>query len=115
MSETMRPLRLGAERSWGETRCQFGLERPECDQAATHHVMWLEDNHTSATCAEHLDFIRSRAQMPYEVHTHGPDCGMPGSLWHHPYEDEDQGYCLFPAPDDASVVAFESTPMEANA
>lgn len=106
------PLRLGEERPWGETTCGFGLERPSCDQPATWHVMWLVDNWTSNTCDEHMAYIRSRdtSSTPYEVHTFGPNCGMPGTLWHHPYDDEEEGYCLFPAVDDASLLAEEDVP-----
>lgn len=101
------PLRLGESIPSGGTTCGYGLTRSECDQPATHHVLWLADNWTSPTCAEHLAFIRSRdtSERPYEVHTFGGNCGMPGTLWHHPYEDEEEGYCLFPAPDDASLLA----------
>lgn len=106
------PLRLGEGRPWGETTCGFGLERPECDRPATWHVLWLVENWTSNTCDEHLAYIRNRdtSSTPYEVHTFGANCGMPGTLWHHPYEDEEEGYCLFPAVDDASLLAEEDVP-----
>lgn len=106
------PLRLGDMRTWGETTCQFGLTTPRCDRPATRHFMWLTDNHTSGACNEHAAYIHSRdtSATPFDEHTHGPDCGMPGSMWRFPYEDEDEGYCYFPAVDDASLVAEESLP-----
>lgn len=112
MSSAGDAIRLGDERPWGETICGYGLDRPECDQPAAWHVLWLKDNWTSTTCDEHLAFIRSRdtSDTPYEIHSFGPNCGMPGTLWHHPYEDEEEGYCLFPAVDDASLLAEEDVP-----
>jgi hypothetical protein len=50
--------------------------------------------------------------MPYEEHAFEGDCGMPGTWWHHPYEDEPEGYCFFPALDDASLLAEEPMPAE---
>lgn len=109
------PLRLGDERTWGETTCSYGLTESECDQPATRHLLWLEDMHTSNTCDEHMAFIESRdtSATPYEAHAFGANCGMPGTLWHHPYENEDEGYCLFPAVDDLGLVVEEIEPSEA--
>lgn len=111
------PLRLGVECSWGETTCQFGLTEPRCDKPATRHFMWLEGNATSAACDEHAAYIHSRdtSKVPYDEHAHGPDCGMPGSLWRFAYEDEDEGYCFFPPVDDASLLAEELEPAAATA
>lgn len=103
----MSEFRLGKKAVWGTTTCGFGVDVPACSKPATVHVMWLESLATSPTCDEHLAFIEANATLDYETHTHGPDCGMPGSLWHHPYEDEEEGYCHFPAPDDASLLAEE--------
>lgn len=114
MSDDKKPLKLGSERPWGETVCGFGLERNECAQPATVHVCWLESMHTSTTCDEHMDYIRETATIPYETHTFAGDCGMPGTLWHHPYEDEDEGYCLFPAVDDAALLVEEVEPAHAD-
>lgn len=102
-------LRLGAKRTWGETTCQFGLTVPKCGEAATRHFMWLTDNSTSVACDEHTDLIHSRdtSETPFDEHAHGPNCGMPGSMWQFPYEDQDEGYCFFPAPDDASLLTEE--------
>lgn len=105
-----KPFRLGEITRWGETTCGFGVDLPMCDKPATVHVMWLESSATSSTCDEHMAFIAKSATFDYETHTFGGDCGMPGSLWHHPYEDEDEGYCHFPAPDDASLVIEEIEP-----
>lgn len=108
-----KPLRLGKERSWGETTCQFGVDAPECDAPATRHFMWLMDGgSTSAACDDHAAYIHSRdtSDNPFDEHAHGHDCGMPGSMWRFPYEDEDEGYCFIPAPDDASLLAEELEP-----
>lgn len=106
------PLRLGTTRTWGGTVCTFGLTEPECDKPATRHFMWMTDNSTSPACDEHAAYIHSRdtRETPYDEHAHGPDCGMPGSMWRFPYEDEAEGYCFFPAPDDAALLAKESIP-----
>ena len=111
------PLRLGDLRSWGETTCQFGLERPACDRAATRHFMWLTDSSTSAACDEHAAYIHSRdtTETPFDEHAHGPNCGMPGSMWRFPYEDQTEGYCFFPAPDDLSLLAEEIEPISLGA
>jgi hypothetical protein len=113
-NEKPEPLRLGDKRTWGETTCQFGLTVPECHEPATRHFMWLNDKSTSAACDEHAAHIHSRdtSQEPFDEHAHGPDCGMPGALWHHPYEDEADGYCFFPAVDDASLLAEAHAPAE---
>ena len=106
----MRPqLKLGTDRGWGERVCQYGLERPECNRPATRHFMWLTDNGTSVACDEHAAFIHSRdtSSTPFDEHAFGPDCGMPGSLWHFAYEDEPEGYCFFPTVDDASILTEE--------
>lgn len=76
--------------------------------------MWLDTHAVSGTCGEHLVFIAACAQIPYETHPFGGDCSMPGALWHHPYEDEDEGYCFFPALDDASLLTEEPMPIYAN-
>lgn len=112
-----KPLQLGGPRTWGETTCQFGLTRPECDAPATRHFMWLADNSTSASCDVHAAYIHSRdtTATPFDEHAHGPNCGMPGSMWRFPYEDEAEGYCFFPAPDDASLLAEEPLPAKASA
>lgn len=107
-------FKLGCLPRWGETTCGFGVDVPACAAAATTHVMWLESSATSATCPEHLAYIEANSPLAFETHAHGPNCGMPGSLWHHPYEDEDEGYCLFPAPDDASLLAEEPLPVGAS-
>ena len=108
-----KPLRLGDTRTWGETTCGFGLTVPECFEPATRHFMWLTDNSTSPACDEHAAYIHSRdtTATPFDEHTHGPDCGMPGALWRFAYEDQDEGYCFFPAVDDASLLAEESAPL----
>lgn len=106
MSES-KPFKLGTKPRWGATTCGFGVDRNDCSQPATTHVMWLDTAATSSTCDEHLGYIRDNADLPYETHTFGGDCGMPGSLWHHPYEDEDEGYCIFPAVDDLAHVVAE--------
>ena len=107
--EKRSPLKLGDPRTWGETTCGFGLTLPQCHQPATRHFMWLTDKHTSAACDEHAAYIHSRdtSATPFDEHAHGPDCGMPGSMWRFPYEDQDEGYCYFPTVDDASLVAEE--------
>lgn len=115
------PLRLGDARAWGETTCGYGLTIPECDKPATRHFMWMTDNSTSPACDEHAAYIHSRdtAATPFDEHTHGPNCGMPGTLWRFAYEDQEEGYCFFPTIDDASLLAEEpvpalvSTPSEA--
>lgn len=108
-----KPLRLGDLRSWGETTCHFGLTKPECDAPATRHFMWLTDNATSAACDAHAAYIHARdtSATPFDEHAHGPNCGMPGAHWRFPYTDEDEGYCFFPAPDDASLLAEEPVPV----
>lgn len=98
------PLKFGAMSRAGETTCGFGVDRRDCDKPAVWHLLWLDSNHTSMTCAEHLDYINSRSHPDYDIHTFGSDCGMPGAMWHMPYEDEDEGYCFFPANDDASAM-----------
>jgi hypothetical protein len=112
MPNQPRPFRIGTRPRWGDTTCGYGVDRVECTQPATVHVMWLDSSATSPTCDEHMAWIAENADVAYEAHAHGGDCGMPGSLWHHPYEDEDEGYCLFPAPDDAALVASEDQPSE---
>ena len=102
-----RPFKLGTSRPWGKTDCGYGVERDECLKPATTHVLWFASNATSTTCDEHLTFIRTSATEDYETHTFLGDCGMPGTYWHHPYADEDEGYCLFPAVDDAQLFAEE--------
>lgn len=110
-NETPEPLRLGDTRPWGETTCQFGLTAPECDQPATRHFMWLTDNTTSAACDDHAAYIHSRdtSATPFDEHTHAPTCGMPGTLWRFPYEDQAEGYCFVPGPDDASTLVELAT------
>ncbi|WP_293785014.1 hypothetical protein [uncultured Aeromicrobium sp.] len=101
------PLKFGKNARWGDATCMFGVDAPACDRPATTHILWFPELHTSATCDEHLAWLDTRECPEYETHPHGGDCGMPGSLWHHPYEDEEHGYCVFPAPDDASFLAEE--------
>lgn len=116
MSTKPEPLRLGEERVQdGEATCQFGLTSPECDRPATRHFMWLTDKSTSAACDKHAALIHSRdtSRTPFDEHAHSSDCGMPGALWHHPYEDEDEGYCFFPMVDDASLLVEETVTTEA--
>lgn len=109
MTEKRKPLRLGDERPWGETTCGYGLTESECDKPATRHFLWLNDRAMSAACDEHAAFIHGRdtTATPFDEHAHGGDCGMPGSHWRFPYEDEDEGYCFFPSPGDASLLAEE--------
>lgn len=111
MSER-KSFRLGTEELWGDTTCGYGLDGdPKCTKPATVHVGWLnEPFRVSATCDEHLAFIEANAREPYETHTFGGDCSMPGALWHFPYDDEEEGYCIFPAMDDASLLVEESEP-----
>lgn len=109
MSE--RKFRLGTVEQWGSQTCGYGLDPdPQCTKPATVHVMFFPGLMVSLTCDEHLAFIERNAGMEFETHTVGANCSMPGSLWHHPYEDEDEGYCLFPAPDDASLLIEEPVP-----
>ncbi len=91
-------------RPWGETTCAYGKVSSECDLSATRHFMWLDDYHVTGACDKHADFLRSTSIIEMEEHTFGANCSMPGALWQHPYEDETEGYCVFPAPDDASVL-----------
>lgn len=104
-------IRTGGERPYGLTTCGYGLtDQRECGQPATIHICWLGTNATSTSCDQHFAEVRDRgAAEPYEHHTFKGDCGMPGTLWHTPYEDELEGYCLFPAADDASAL-IEVTP-----
>jgi hypothetical protein len=109
------PLVLGTQRSWGETTCHFGVDKPACTATATRHFMWLTDNSTSAACDEHAAYIHSRdtSATPFDEHAHGPNCGMPGAMWRFPYEDQDEGYCFVEAPDDLSAMADVEIPTEA--
>ncbi len=93
-----------APRSWGETTCGYGIDSSECKLPAVRHFMWMDHFHTAEACEKHVDFLRSTSIVEMEEHTFGSDCSMPGSLWHHPYEDETEGYCIFPALDNASVL-----------
>lgn len=113
MGEERRPFRLGTVERWGDPVCGFGLEGDEqCSTRGTIHVGWLiEPLATSVTCDEHLAFIEANAPHAYETHAIGGDCAMPGALWHHPYEDEAEGYCIFPALDDASLLTDEVEPV----
>lgn len=99
------PLELGADAPWGSTTCAFGLDKPRCDAQATRHFLWLEDLTMSNSCDIHATYIHSRdtSKTPFDEHAFGPNCCMPGAMWHHPYEDEKEGYCFFPAPDDISA------------
>lgn len=111
------PLKLGTERSWGETTCHYGVEKPACSDVATRHFIWLVDNSTSAACGVHAAYIHSRdtTATPFDEHAHGPNCGMPGAMWRFPYADEDEGYCFVEAPDDLRLLVEESLPTEAHA
>lgn len=105
MSDPKPPLLFGTETRFGETTCSYGFEGRCCTKPACWHLFWLDgDDKTSATCDEHLDFIQTRAHPEFDRHTFGANCSMPGTLWHFPYEDEAEGYCLFPANDDASAL-----------
>lgn len=110
MPEQKPPLKLGSVLRWGETTCGFGVDTPACDRPATTHIMWLPSRATSSACDEHMAWLATRECPEHETHPIGDDCNMPGSLWHHPYEDEEHGYCLFPAPDDASALAEQPEP-----
>lgn len=106
-------LRVGAEQPYGETTCGYGLDRALCSAPAIWHIFWLGgdfDGHTSSTCAEHLEYINSRSHPAYDIHTHGPNCGMPGTHWQFPYKDQDEGYCFFPANDDMSAIEVADVP-----
>jgi hypothetical protein len=107
MTKPRRDLR-GDDRPWGETTCAYGLTEPECTDAATRHFLWLVDLSISAACDKHAQFIRDNSSIAYEEHTFGGDCGMPGAIWQHPFINDDEGYCAFPAPDDASLLAEKS-------
>lgn len=98
-------LKFGTKARWGEATCGYGIDEHHCDKPAVWHLLWLDSNAVSNTCEEHLAFIDSRPNPGYDRHAFGANCGMPGVLWHFPYEDEDEGYCLFPANDDASAMA----------
>ncbi len=98
------PLKLGTKPRWGETTCGFGVDRPDCDKPAVWHLMWLDSGSVSAACEEHLAYIDSRQHPEYERHSFAPNCGMPGVWWQHPNEGEEEGYCFFPANDDASAM-----------
>jgi hypothetical protein len=113
MTEKREPLQLGTKLAWGETTCGFGLTEPECDKPATRHFMWLIDRSTSPACDEHAALVHARdtTATPFDEHAHGSDCGMPGSHWRFPYEDEDEGYCFFPAVDDASLLMEKPEPV----
>jgi hypothetical protein len=113
MSER-KPLRFGGDLGFGGTTCGYGVDTPACHKPAVWHLYWLESNSTSPTCDEHLAFINSRSHPDYDIHTHGPNCGMPGVHWQFPYEDQKEGYCFFPANDDASALMAEE-PITAEA
>lgn len=115
MPESEPPLRLGSRQRWGETNCGYGVDQPACENPAVWHLLWLDSNNVSATCEQHLAFINSRQHPEYDRHTFGPNCNMPGVLWQFPFEDENEGYCVFPANDDASAMqAWETVAAEAN-
>lgn len=98
-------LKFGRVRRGGETTCGFGVDRHDCANPAVWHLLFTDGSGTNCmTCAEHLDFINSRPRPGYDIHAFGPDCGMPGALWHYPYKDEPEGYCFFPANEDASAM-----------
>ncbi len=100
----------GDPRPWGETTCGYGKTVPQCDAPATRHFAWLDTMVIAGACDEHATFLRETSLVEMEEHTFGGDCGMPGALWHHPYEDEPEGYCVFPAPDDAALLVEEFEP-----
>lgn len=102
----------GIPRPWGETTCGYGKYVPECTASATRHFMWLDTGAIAGACDEHAVFVRERSIVPVEEHAFAADCGMPGALWHHPYEDEPEGYCVFPAPDDVSALVEEPAQLE---
>ena len=113
-----KPLIIGPERTWGETTCHFGLVASgQCNKQATRHFLWLNDNTISNACDEHAAYIHSRdtTSTPFDEHAFGPECGMPGAHWRIPYEDQPEGYCFFPAPDDASLLAEQVEPNTRNA
>lgn len=101
-------MRLGVMRPWGEQTCSFGLTYPECSERATHHVKWLEDGSSSATCQKHLTYIKIHNPPEHEVHTFGSDCCMPGTLWY-PATVDAAGFCRFPDSNDHTFVAEEPT------
>lgn len=106
-----RSFKLGVVQRWGATDCGYGLNgHDECREPATVHVMFLSDLQTTVACEEHMGFIEANADRDFETHSFGANCGMPGALWHHPYEDEGEGYCLFPFLDDASLLMEEPAP-----
>lgn len=97
---------IGRTRPLGSKTC--GFEGPGgCTSDATRHFMRIIDGVSLAACDDHSTYIRSKqdAFEQWDEHTFSPECGMPGTLWRFPYEDEEEGYCFFPAPDDASAVA----------
>lgn len=105
-------MRFRDRLTWGETNCGYGrTAEVGCTEPATRHFMWLDDNSTAAACDEHAEFIRTTSSVEFDEHPHGGDCGMPGALWHFPYEDEPEGYCVFPAVDDASLLTEEPEPI----
>ncbi|WP_032375998.1 hypothetical protein [Rhodococcoides fascians] len=114
MPESDEPLRLGSKPRWGETTCGYGIDEPVCNKRAVWHLLWLESTFVSSTCDEHLAFVNSRPHPDYDIHTFSANCSMPGVLWHFPYEDEPEGYCLFPANDDASAMAMTESEMSKN-
>jgi hypothetical protein len=105
----------GDERPWGETTCGYGKHEPDCIAPATRHFVWLDNMYTTMACDEHAEWLRDHSAHEWDEHAFGGDCGMPGALWHFAYEDEDEGYCVFPAPDDASLLTEEPEPALAAA
>lgn len=91
----------------GEGLCLYGKSKSECSKLATRHFMWLDTKHITNACDEHAEWLRTHSINEMEEHRFGDDCGMPGALWHHPYEDEEDGYCFFPMVDDASILSEE--------
>lgn len=99
-----KPLKLGAERGWGETTCGYGLTaEAECDRPAVWHLYWLVEGHGSAACGEHLNYINSRPHPEYDIHPFSGECGMPGVQWHFTTDDT-ESWCAFPGPADASTL-----------
>lgn len=106
----MEKLKLGTRSRAGEQTCGYGVDDDLCSAPAKHHVLFYGSNQNCMACEEHMRFIQSvTTQNSFEIHGFGSNCGMPGALWHHPYEDEKEGYCFFPSNDDISALEYSET------